>query len=158
MPEAERSPPNRTGLSGELSRRADESGTASKRRVGKRERARATIVPPEVLEATARRLRVLGHPLRLRVLELLAGGPRSVSDLARLLGVDHDLVSKHLSALLRVGVVARRQEGNFALYSLPDALTIKAVALIGRGVADNRVRLARHAAGDQADSEDGARS
>lgn len=121
---------------------------APARRVGTRERPRGTIVPPEALEATARRIRVLGHPLRLRVLELLAGGPRSVSDLARLSGVEHQLVSKHLSALLRVGVVVRRQEGNFALYSLPDALTIKAVALIGRGVADSRVRLARRA-GDQ---------
>jgi len=96
---------------------------------------------------------VLGHPIRLQLLEVLANGPRSVTDLARILGVEHQLVSKHLTELLRCEVVVRRQEGNFALYSLPDALTLKAVALICRSVADDRARLARLAEDAQASSE-----
>lgn len=106
------------------------------------------VVPEEAVEDAARRLRVLGNPLRLQAVELLAAGPRSVSDLARLLGVEHQLVSKHLSELLRVGVVLRHQEGNFALYSLPDALTIKAIALLCRSVTDDRVRRARAVSGE----------
>jgi DNA-binding transcriptional ArsR family regulator len=87
------------------------------------------------------------------VLDLLAGGPRSVSDLAALLSVEHQLISKHLSELLRAGVVRRRQEGNFALYSLPDALTIKALALLTRTVAQERARLAELASNADARSD-----
>jgi DNA-binding transcriptional ArsR family regulator len=69
--------------------------------------------------------------------------------LARILGVEHQLVSKHLSELLRCDVVVRRQEGNFALYSLPDALTLKAVALVCRSVVKQRETLAHIAADAQ---------
>lgn len=124
-------------------------GGSSGVRPGARVRPRPAVVPEEAVDEAARRLRVLGHPLRLQALELLAGGPRSVSDLAQLLGVEHQLVSKHLSELLRVGVVLRQQEGNFALYSLPDALTIKAVALLCRSVIDDRAHWARAASGDE---------
>ncbi len=97
-------------------------------------------------------MRVLGHPIRLQLFEVLANGPRSVTDLARIVDVEHQLVSKHLSELLRCEVVVRRQEGNFALYSLPDALTLKAVALVCRSVVDDRARLARLAADAQVSS------
>jgi len=60
--------------------------------------------------------------------------------------VEHQLVSKHLSELLRCDVVVRRQEGNFALCSLPDALTLKAVALVCRSVVQQREALTRVAA------------
>lgn len=118
-----------------------------------RERARpragarrsSPIVPAsrDVVEVAARRLRVLGHPTRLQLLEVLANGPRSVTNLASDLDMEHQLVSKHLTELFRCEVVVRRQEGNFALYSLPDALTLKAVALVCRSVVDDRARLAR---------------
>lgn len=78
----------------------------------------------------------------MALIDVLAQGPRSVTDLASLVGVEHQLVSKHLSELLRADVVRRQQEGNFALYSLPDALTIRAVALLCRSVAQDRARLA----------------
>lgn len=48
-----------------------------------------------------------------------------------------------VSEWLRARVVRRQQEGNFVLYALPDALVIKAVALVCRGVPDDRARLAR---------------
>ena len=62
---------------------------------------RGAALPPDVRQAAAQRLRILGHPLRLQILELLAGGPRSVSDVSRLLRVEHQHVSKHLSELLK---------------------------------------------------------
>lgn len=107
---------------------------------------RTQRIVPLSLEArslAARRFRTLGHPLRLQLLEVLAGGPRSVTDLARLVGEEHYLVSKHLTEMLRCDVVVRRQEGSFALYSLPNALTLKGVALVCRSVVEDRARLAR---------------
>lgn len=102
--------------------------------------------PPDVVEAAARRLRVMGHPVRLRLIEVLANGPQSVTELAAALGTEHQLISKHLNELHRCDVVTRRQDGNFAVYSLPDALTLKAVALVCRSVIEDRARLARLAA------------
>ncbi len=75
--------------------------------------------------------------------EALGSGPRSVSDLAAALGVEFQLASKHVSELHRAGLVDRRQDGNFARYSLPDALTLKAVALICRSAMAQRQTLAR---------------
>jgi len=71
------------------------------------------IIPasPELLQVAARRIRVLGHPLRLRMFEALGSGPCSVSELAAVLGVELQLASKHISELYRAGLVQRRQDG-----------------------------------------------
>jgi len=121
----------------------DERTERARPRAGARRSSAIVPASPDVLEVAARRMRVLGHPIRLQLFEVLANGPRSVTDLARIVDVEHQLVSKHLSELLRCEVVVRRQEGNYALYSLPDALTLKAVALVCRSVVDDRARLAR---------------
>lgn len=49
-------------------------------------RRSSAIVPAsrDVLEVAARRMRVLGHPIRLQLFEVLVNGPRSVTDLARI--------------------------------------------------------------------------
>jgi DNA-binding transcriptional ArsR family regulator len=78
----------------------------------------------------------------VRTLEVLANGPRSVSELAQLLRVEHQFVSKHVTELHRAGLLTRKQAGNFAVYSLPNALALKAVALVVRSVRDDRARLA----------------
>lgn len=139
---------------------ASANGNGARPSDGRRSsRGRHRIVPasPDVIEAAARRLRVVGHPVRLRALELLANGPQSVTELSTGLGIDHQLVSKHLTELHRCGVVHRRQDGNFAVYSLPDALTIKAVALICRSVLDDRARLGQLADEAEADTNGGPR-
>ena len=108
---------------------------------------RRSSVSDEVLELAARRLRLLGHAGRLRLLEQLAGGPRSVTDLARATESEHHLVSKHLAEMHRAGLVRRVQEGNFAIYSLPDASSIKAVGLVCHSVLREHAQLVRLANG-----------
>jgi len=74
------------------------------------ERTQATATLPEpLLEEAARRLRILGHPTRLRLIGLLIAQPWSVSDLAGALGLRRDLVSKHLGELLAVRAVRVRR-------------------------------------------------
>jgi len=84
------------------------------------------------------------------MLEALAARPSSVSELANLLDVEPYTASKHLAELLKVGAVRRAQEGNFAVYTLADAETLKAAALVCRAVVRERARLARLAAGETA--------
>lgn len=85
-------------------------------------------------ESAARRFRTLGHPVRLRIIELLARGNRTVSELAQLTRLPADTVSKHLRALAGVNVVRRSQQGNFARYALCDPELHRLVALGYRGV------------------------
>ncbi len=94
-----------------------------------------------VRESTARRFRALGHPARLRIIELLARGDRSVSELAHLTRLPADTVSKHLRALASVNVVGRSQQGNFARYALRDPELHRLVAFGYRGVMREVQRL-----------------
>lgn len=60
--------------------------------------------------------RVLGHPARVRILELLREGERSVGALQGELGLESGATSQHLSALRRVGLVDSRREGTSVYY------------------------------------------
>lgn len=73
-----------------------------------------------VHEAKASLFRVLGHPARVRVLELLRDGERSVGSLQAELGLDSGGTSQHLAALRRIGLVETRREGTSVFYRVDD--------------------------------------
>ena len=60
----------------------------------------------------------VAEPRRREILDLLAGGERSVNDLVARLGLAQPLVSKHLRVLREVGLVEVRDEGRQRLYRL----------------------------------------
>ena len=62
--------------------------------------------------------RVLAHPTRIRILEQLVGGERTVQDLQDLLDLDQPIVSQHLAALRGKNVVTVRRERTQAYYAL----------------------------------------
>ena len=62
--------------------------------------------------------KVLGHPKRLEMLDLLAQGPRSVEDLAAAAAVGMSTCSAHLQTLREAGLVQTRREGKRVIYSL----------------------------------------
>ena len=65
--------------------------------------------------------RVLGHPARVRILELLRDGERSVGALQVELELDSGGTSQHLAALRRIGLVESRREGTSVYYRVEDA-------------------------------------
>jgi ArsR family transcriptional regulator len=73
-----------------------------------------------VYEVKAQLFRVLGHPARVRILELLREGERSVGALQAELELDSSGTSQHLSALRRIGLVESRREGTSVLYRVAD--------------------------------------
>ena len=73
-----------------------------------------------VHEAKASLFRVLGHPARLRILELLRDGERSVGALQAELELDSGGTSQHLTALRRIGLVESRREGTSVFYRVGD--------------------------------------
>ncbi len=77
-------------------------------------------VPAPLAELIAERFRVLGDPMRIRLLDALREGPASVQQLQAATGASQQNVSKHLGVLLTNGLVSRRKERNFALYTIAD--------------------------------------
>ena len=78
-------------------------------------------IPPELAELIASRFRVIGDPLRIRILDLLRGGELSVGELTTQLGASQQNVSKHLGILREAGIVSRRKHGTSSLYAFADA-------------------------------------
>ena len=58
--------------------------------------------------------------MRIRLLEAMRDGEKSVKELQELTGASQQNVSQHLGVLLRARIVARRKHGNFSLYSIAD--------------------------------------
>jgi ArsR family transcriptional regulator len=75
---------------------------------------------PELLALIAERFKALGEPARLRILQALRDGEKTVSDLMRETGLSQANTSKHLQLLHGLGYVARRKEGLYVLYRLAD--------------------------------------
>jgi DNA-binding transcriptional ArsR family regulator len=74
--------------------------------------------------------KTLGHPARIRILELLAVGELSVSELQAVVGLEGSHMSQQLAVLRRAGVVVARKQGNSVIYSLasPDMAELMLVA------------------------------
>jgi DNA-binding transcriptional ArsR family regulator len=72
------------------------------------------------VELIAERFRVLGEPMRIRLLDALREAPATVQELQETTGASQQNVSKHLGVLLRSGLVSRNKEGNFSLYAIAD--------------------------------------
>jgi DNA-binding transcriptional ArsR family regulator len=64
--------------------------------------------------------KALGHPVRIRILELLRDGERSVSDLQVELEIEMSSVSQQLALLRARGLVTGRREGTTVFYSVVD--------------------------------------
>ena len=77
-------------------------------------------LPDELVELVAHRFRVLGEPMRIRLLDRLRDGEATVGDLSDALGASQQNVSKHLSVLAAAGLVARRKAGNHVVYRIAD--------------------------------------
>ena len=73
-----------------------------------------------VSEVKAELFKALGHPARIRVLEVLSEGERSVSDMQPLVGIESSHLSQQLGILRRAGLVTTRKEGVSVIYSLVD--------------------------------------
>jgi DNA-binding transcriptional ArsR family regulator len=81
-------------------------------------------------QRTAVIARALSDPKRLCVLETLASGERSVSELSRDVGCQVPNMSQHLGVLRSAGLVTARREGTTVYYRLTDPRVIEAYRLM----------------------------
>ena len=79
----------------------------------------------EVLEAVAHRFAVLAEPSRLRLLQVLLSGERSVNELVKATGGTQANVSRHLQTLIRANLLSRRKQGLQVFYAISDPSIFK---------------------------------
>jgi ArsR family transcriptional regulator len=82
-----------------------------------------------VYAVKAQLFRVLGHPVRIRILELLSDGERTVGDLQAELNLDSSSTSQHLAALRQQGVLDSRRAGTSVYYRIRDPRVTQLLAV-----------------------------
>ncbi len=86
------------------------------------------------LELRARIFKALGHPSRLRMVESLLDGERSVCQIQEIIGSDISTVSKHLSILKETGILHSERRGTTIYYSLRMKCASELLILVGNFV------------------------
>lgn len=81
-------------------------------------------------QSKAEFFRTLGHPVRIRVLELLGDGPMAVRDLLADVEIEASSLSQQLAVLRRAGIVTSHREGAAVMYALagPDVADLMLAA------------------------------
>ena len=77
-------------------------------------------LPEALVELIAARFRIIGEPMRIRLLDALRDGPLSINELADTLGASQQNISKHVGVLAQAGIVARTKDGNRVRCSIVD--------------------------------------
>jgi ArsR family transcriptional regulator, virulence genes transcriptional regulator len=90
----------------------------------------ATFSPELLRDRSAAVAKALADAKRLCVVERLAEGERSVSDLSRDVGCQVPNMSQHLAVLRSAGIVASRREGNTVFYRLADPSVLEVYRLL----------------------------
>ena len=94
------------------------------------------LIPPETKDLSPAQMEqvfskvsqffsLLAEPSRLKILFILCGGEQSVNTVMELAGSSQANVSRHLTALHRAGILARRKEGVTVYYAIEDEATLE---------------------------------
>ena len=91
-------------------------------------------LPEPLIDLMAQRFRVLGEPMRIKLLDRLRDGDATVGELQQALDASQQNVSKHLGILLSAGMVSRTKEGNHARYAISDPAVFELCEQVCGGV------------------------
>jgi ArsR family transcriptional regulator len=75
-------------------------------------------------------IKAIAHPLRLKILCVLAGSELSVQDIVDYVGTSQSNISQHLAILRDKGVLATRKDANRVFYRIGDPRTLKLVGMM----------------------------
>ena len=92
----------------------------------------------ELQRFKAQFFRALAHPTRIRILETLVRGGRTVQELQEQLTLDQPVVSQQLAVLRHQGIVSAQKEGSSVRYALRDPL-VGSLLDVARQIFNNRL-------------------
>ena len=93
-------------------------------------RSKRSVLNDKMLETVAARFRALGEPQRLRILQVLESGEKSVTEIVDAVGGQQSNISRHLQSLHEAGVVGRRRAGASVLYSISDPAVFRLCEIV----------------------------
>lgn len=107
-------------------------------------------LPEALVELIAQRFRVIGEPMRIRLLDSLREGPLTINELTETLGASQQNVSKHVAVLAQAGIVRRERDGNRIRCSIADESIFELCELVCGGLRRQATELDQLLAGDPA--------
>jgi len=93
---------------------------------------RALGLTQPISQIKAELFRALAHPARVRALEILTEGERSVGELQPLVGIELSHLSQQLGVLRRAGLVTTRKVGSSVIYTIRDRELVELLATAKR--------------------------
>jgi DNA-binding transcriptional ArsR family regulator len=90
---------------------------------------KARGVTRPIYQVKAEFFKTLGHPARIRILEVLRDGERAVNELISEVGIEPSHMSQQLAILRRANLVRSRKVGPSVLYSVPDPRVFELLAV-----------------------------
>ena len=93
-------------------------------------------MPKPIYEHKALIYKALAHPLRIQIVEFLAGGEKSVSEIVAHVGAKESNTSRHLAVLKGAGVVGSRKDGMSVLYELRLPCIVNMFSCVDRAIVE----------------------
>ena len=98
-------------------------------------------LPAPLIELIAQRFRVIGEPMRIRLLDASRDGPLTINELTEVLGASQQNVSKHVGVLAQAGIVAREKDGTRVRCSIADDTIFELCELVCGGLRQQVAEL-----------------
>ena len=98
-------------------------------------------LPDALIELIAQRFRVIGEPMRIRLLDSLRDGPLTINELTEALGASQQNVSKHVGILAQAGIVGREKDGNRVRCFIADESIFELCELVCGGLREQVAEL-----------------
>lgn len=107
-------------------------------------------LPEALVELIAHRFRIIGEPMRIRLLDTLREGPMTINKLAETLGASQQNVSKHVGVLAQAGIVGREKDGTRVRCFIADETVFALCELVCGGLRQQVADLDQLLAGGDA--------
>ena len=98
-------------------------------------KSKRTLTDAE-LEQIARHFRLLGEPMRLKILQIVCKTPRTVTEIVAATGATQANVSKHLALLATACILTRKKDGQCVYYGIKDRLAVQLCELVHAQLVD----------------------
>jgi signal transduction histidine kinase/DNA-binding transcriptional ArsR family regulator len=98
-------------------------------------------LPTPLVVLIAQRFRVIGEPMRIRVLDALRDGPLTINELTEVLGASQQNVSRHVVVLAQAGIVAREKDGTRVRCSIADETIFELCEIVCGGLRQQVAEL-----------------
>jgi len=84
-----------------------------------------TVLDAEFVKDVSKVIKCLGHPDRLRIVELLRSAPMKVKEIQAMVGLTQAVTSQHLRQMYHLGILRSTREGQSVIYSIGSPLVGK---------------------------------